>query len=85
MNIPCKYTAHSLMGRGGKLGATAGMVSVHAVEPLICNGDNFKVSLCGKKPQGRSLGWHAQSHREINCQPCLKKLTEIQSSTNAVI
>jgi len=69
------YTAHSLMGRGGSKGATSKMQIVHAVQPLPprTGGDNFNTSLCGKKPKGRSLGWH-EMNGNINCQDCLDKL-----------
>ena len=69
------YSAHSLMGRGGKSGATAKMIIVHAVQSLQSNtnGDNFNTALCGKRPAGRSLGWHDQSF-DINCIKCKKLL-----------
>jgi len=64
------YSPHSLMGRGGRRGATSSMRNVHAVQ-AVENGDNVKTSLCGKKPSGRSLGWHQVSNA-INCPGCLK-------------
>ncbi len=67
---PPVYSPHSLMGRGGKRGATSSMRNVHAVQ-AVENGDNVNTSLCGKKPGGRSLGWH-QVSSAINCPECLK-------------
>ena len=72
------YSAHSLMGKGGVMGATAKMQIVHAVQPFPprSGGDNFNTSLCGKKPAGRSLGWHEMSSKEINCSKCLEQLNK---------
>lgn len=35
-----------------------------------------EVSLCGKKPGKRSVGWDFNIEKEINCEKCLKRIYE---------
>lgn len=65
-----RYIPHFLPGRGRRSGSQR-VGAIHAVQP--CKGDNFSPALCGKKPQGKSLGW-CDTSREIDCKKCLKEL-----------
>ncbi|VUD48593.1 hypothetical protein TDB9533_01264 [Thalassocella blandensis] len=66
--------AHFLAGRGKSVGHQA-VRALHIVEEA--HGDNFNVALCGKKPQGISLGW-IKIMGPITCIKCMKEIESIQ-------
>ena len=66
------HTAHYLPGVGPRAGHQRKTGRNHAVEE--CRGDNFSTSLCGKTPQGRSLGWLEDREKPIDCAVCLARL-----------